>query len=87
MKSLNNWIAKRKSIKARNKYEDGFSWAMKSYFLYNMRIEEIQSHVLCPMDPNEFDAGARFALLTIKILKDNTNAESRIQRKNLSNRS
>jgi hypothetical protein len=60
---LLDYLAKRASRKFETQYRRGFGWAMVSFYLKDMTLDEIQMRALDPINPfNPFDQGIQEAI-------------------------
>lgn len=61
---LSKWLERRKGRKNSEAYKRGFEWAMSSYYLDHMTVEEIDAYACGPY-ADHFEFGVREAIRII----------------------
>ena len=52
------WLKRRREAKRLKQYKNGFNWAMSSFYLDDMSLDDITNYCWQAIDKNSFDEGA-----------------------------
>jgi len=66
---IRGFFLRRRAARQLERYERGFGWAATELLLKNTTIDEVESHVLDTGYSNDFDRGARNAIVVIERLR------------------